>query len=121
MSIVGQKENIQRVKNEISERRKYIQFKINQQLLLRNLMVANYQRMVERCVVYERELEKIRTENARYEFVGKCLMNKVVELAGCKYAKSPTGSGKDDEEAALQLEVSPLILPKCVISISIVR
>lgn len=120
MSIVGQEENTQRVKNEISKRRKYIHFKINQQLLLRDLMVANYQRMVESCAAYEKELEKIRKENARYKFVGKCLMDKVVELTGYKFAKSPTGCGKDDKEAALQLEVSRLILPKCMISISII-
>lgn len=111
MSIVGQEENTQSVKNEILERRKYIHFKINQQLLLRDLMVANYQRMVEECVVYEKELAKIRSENSRYKFVGKCLMNKVVELTGCsKFAKNLTGSGKDDEEAALQLEVSRILV-----------
>jgi len=111
MSIVCQGENTQSVKNEILELQKYIHFKINQQLLLRDLMVANYQRMVEECVVYEKELAKIRSENARYKFVGKCLMNKVVELTGCnKFAKSLTGSGKDDEEAALQLEVSRIII-----------
>lgn len=111
MSIVGQEENTQSVKHEILERRKYIHFKINQQLLLRDLMVANYQRMVEECVVYEKELEKIRSENSRYKSVGKCLMNKVVELTGCsKFAKNLTGSGKDDEEAALQLEVSRILV-----------
>jgi len=114
MSIVGQGENTQSEnENEILERQKYIHFKMNQQLLLRNLMVANYQRMVEECVVYEKELAKIRLENSRYKFVGKCLMKKVVELTGCsKFAKSLTGSGKDDEEAALQLEVSRKILYK---------
>ena len=104
MSIFGQ------VKNEILERQKYIDFKMNQHLLLRNLMVANYQRVVEKCIVYEKELAKIRSENARYKFVEKCLMNKVVELTGCsKFAKSLTGSGKDDEEAVLQLEISRII------------
>jgi len=112
MSVVGEKENIQRVKNEILERRKYINSKIKQQLLLRDLMVANYQRMMEECVVHEKELVKIRSENARYKFVGTCLMKKVVELTGCKSAKSLTGSGKSEEEAALQLEVSRIVLYK---------
>lgn len=106
MSIVGQEENTQKVKNEIVELQKYIHSKIYRQLLLRQRMDANYQRMMEECMVNEKELEKIRSENSRYKFVGQCLMNKAVELTGCKFAKSLTKSGKDDDEAALHLEVS---------------
>jgi len=105
MSIVVQEENT--TKNEILELRKYVNAKINQKLLLHHRMVTNYQRMMDECAVYEKELEKIRSENARYKFVGQCLMNKVVELTGCKSANSLTGSGQDDDEAAhLNLEVS---------------
>jgi len=121
MSIVGREENTQRVKNELLQRQKYMHSKMNQLLLLRNLMVANYQRMVEKCVVYEEELKKIRSENARYKFVGQCLMNKVVELTGCKSVKSLIGPGKDDEEVALHLEVSSIIVYIYMISISIGR
>ena len=109
MSVVGQEDNIKRLKNELLELQENVNWKIDQQLLLNDRMVANYQRMMEKCDVYEEELEKIRSENARYKFVGQCLINKVEALTGCKFAKSSTGFGKDDGVAALHLEVSRLI------------
>lgn len=91
------------------EQRKNLNLKINQRLVLRDLMVNNYQQMMKECAAYEKEIEKLQTENARYEFVGQCLMNKVVELTGCKFEKSPTGSVNDDAVTVLNLEVSHII------------
>ncbi|XP_025192828.1 uncharacterized protein LOC112592882 [Melanaphis sacchari] len=103
MSIAEEK--TQMLKTELLELRENVNVKMSQQLLLRDGMVANYQRMMEECDVYEKELEKIRSENARYKFAEQCLKNKVIEITGCKFAKNSTNSDKDDSVATLQLEV----------------
>ncbi|XP_026807995.1 uncharacterized protein LOC113550399 [Rhopalosiphum maidis] len=105
MSVVDEESKTDKLKIELLKLQENVNLKMTQQLFLRDIMEANYQRMTEECDVYEKELEKIRSENTRYKFAEQCLKNKVIELTGCEFAKSSTGPDKDDATASLQLEV----------------
>jgi len=68
MNITDLKEQIQIFKTELLELRENVSLKMSQQLLLRDGMATNYQRMMEELDVCEKELEKICSEYSSYKF-----------------------------------------------------
>lgn len=64
---------------------------------LHDRMVVYYDRMLTKCNVYEEELERTRTENARFKFTSQCLMDKIKELTNTIVEKYSTNPLNNDE------------------------
>jgi len=94
------------LRNELLEAQKSNHEKMKQQLLLLNSMVENYKRMMEKCEVYDKEFQNIRTENVHYKSIGQCLMKKMVELTDCGFTENSFCSSNADAEITFKLEVS---------------
>ncbi|XP_025207238.1 paramyosin-like [Melanaphis sacchari] len=86
----------QKLNAELSELREWIDTRMTKQLMLHEQMVVNYDRMLTKCYVYKEELERNRTENARFKFTSQCLMDKIKELTNSDVKKSLIDLEKDD-------------------------
>lgn len=75
----------------------WTEHKMNKLMMLHDQMVMYYDRMLTKCNVYEEELERTRTENARFKFTSQCLMDKIKELTCTVVKKSSINSLNNDE------------------------
>ncbi|CAI6356995.1 unnamed protein product [Macrosiphum euphorbiae] len=87
----------QKLNTELLELREWTEQRMNKQMKLHDRMVVYYDRKLTKCNVYEEELERTRTENARFKFTSQCLVDKIKELTNTIVEKYSTNPLNNDE------------------------
>jgi len=99
----------QKLTTELSELQEWINTRMAEQLTLYNVMVVNYDRMLTKLRTCEEELERNRTENARFKFTSQCLMDKINELTtSSDDNKSEKVNNDNDQDKDKNPDADPL-------------
>ncbi|XP_050063932.1 M protein, serotype 6-like [Aphis gossypii] len=98
----------QKLTTELSDLQEWINTRMAEQLKLYNVMVVNYDRMLTKLRTCEEELERNRTENARFKFTSQCLMDKINELTSSDGNKSEKVNNDNDKDKDKNPDADPL-------------
>lgn len=99
-------------KNDLLENQKWMDAKMRRQTIIHDLMVANRDRMIEKCKCYEEHLEQIKLDNARFKRTTQCLLDEVDKMAGDGSIDKRSENGDKDNkdfEDDNKLEVSYIV------------
>ncbi|CAH1736707.1 plasminogen-binding group A streptococcal M-like protein PAM isoform X2 [Aphis gossypii] len=98
----------QKLTTELSELQEWINTRMAEQLKLYYVMVVNYDRMLTKLRTCKEELERNRTENARFKFTSQCLMDKINELTSSDDNKSEKVNNDNNQDKDKNPDADPL-------------
>lgn len=105
----------EKLEKELQELQEVVDTKMAQQISIHDRMVINYEKMVEKCKEYEKNIMQMRTENDHIKLIAEYLMRKAEELIGCNSIEERITDSDAFNDNALFLKVSHTLIQILII------